>query len=100
METRYHYVSLDSDHDLTAGSLQLSIDGATWAPADAVPEADLPPTTVGLPAPETGRTRYWWRILLGTGQVLQPLSGRTRLLGRFTDSPGPEILEPAWVIYT
>lgn len=97
-ETRYRYVSLDSDHDISASELELTIDGTTWVTAEPVDEADLPPTVVGLKAPETGRTRYWWRILTGPGQTLVPTStGQLRLRGRLTDTP--EILEPRWVFY-
>lgn len=98
METRYHYVSLDSDHDISADTLQVSFDRTTWAPAVPIADADLPPTTAGLTAPGAGRTRYWWRILVGPDQTLIPPGGRTRLYGQLTDLP--ERLEPSWTIST
>jgi len=94
-DVRYHYVSLDSDHDISADTLVVSLDQLTWAPTTAVAE---PATAAGLDAPATGRTRYWWQILTGPGQDVEfPADGRNILYGRLTDNP--ETLHLSWTIY-
>lgn len=99
-ETRYYYLSLDSDHDISAAQLEISLDRVTWAAASYVP--DPPSTATALPSPAAGTTRYWWRYLFGPDADLGPLTpgptmGRT-IYGRLTDNP--ELLEPTWSIYT
>lgn len=95
METRYHYVSLDSDKDLSGNVLTVSVDSEEWVTA----EHHAAPTSAGsLPTPADGFTRYWWRVLIGPGQPLDP-TGRPEpltLYGRLTDTP--EVLYPSWVL--
>lgn len=96
METRYHHVSLDSDKDLGGNLLEVRLTpDAAWTPAE---HSAAPPTASTLPAPEEGFVRYWWRILVGPGQVLDPTTAPEPLTvyGRLADTP--EVLFPTWVI--
>lgn len=94
-ETRYHYVSLDSDHDLTGDTLDVSLDQVSWSAAEPV---TAPASAAGLPAPTAGFTRYWWRVLVGPGQPLDPTAAPEPLTlhGRLADTP--ETLFPSWVL--
>lgn len=96
-ETRYHNVSLDSDHDLSGRDLVVAL---TPDLTDAVTAAHItpPPSAGDLPLPAEGFTRYWWRVLVGAGQPLDP-TGKPdplTLYGRLTDTP--EVLYPQWVL--
>lgn len=95
MDTRYFTVSLDSDHDLSVTDLDVSLDQATWVTAE---HAAAPSGASTLPAPEAGFSRYWWRVLVGPGQPLDPtgLPEPLTLFGRLTDAA--EVLHPTWII--
>lgn len=95
-DVQYRYLSLDSDHDLTATTLKVSIDDGATFPATA-DHVSAPAHAASLTAPAAGLTRYWWRVLLGPGQPLVPAAEVVNLVGELTDSP--EILHPAWRIY-
>lgn len=94
-ETRWHYLSVDSSADLSAVTLEVSVDESTWVTATTT----TAPDDVGdLPLPPAGRTRYWWRVLIGPdGGALELTDPTTLLFGRLT--VGPETLHPSWTIY-
>jgi len=92
-DVKYRYLSLDSDHDISATTLKVSIDGGATFPATATAVAP-PAHAASLDAPATGLTRYWWRILLGPGQPLVPTDITVELTGELADSP--ETLHPSW----
>lgn len=91
-DVQYRYVSLDSDHDLSAVALTVGLDGVAY-PVTATAVA-APPHAVGLPAPKTGLTRYWWRVILGPAQTLVPTAATRLLYGRLADTP--ETLHHQW----
>lgn len=96
METRYHHVSLDSDKDLSGNVLEVRLtDTGVWRTAE---HADPPATAGDLPAPEDGFTRYWWRVLIGPGQLLDPtgIPEPLTLYGRLADAP--QTLYPMWIL--
>jgi hypothetical protein len=97
METLYRHVSLDSDKDLTGNLLEVSLDRETWTAAD---HFAAPASASGLIPPAEGFTRYWWRVLIGPGQALDPtgIPEPLTLFGRLTDAP--EVLFPSWVLGT
>ena len=91
----YRFVSLHSDHDISASSLELWLtDPAVKVTATSVATATVPPVDTPVPA---GRTRYWWRILWGPGQTLIPVDGPNKLHGKLTDTP--EILFYTWTVH-
>lgn len=91
-ETRYHWFSLDSEADLTAATLELSLDGTTWVAATHTTE----PALADLPAPEAGFTRYWWKALFGPAEALTLTQAEQTVYGRI--DTGAEELRPQWVI--
>lgn len=92
-DVAYRYVSIDSDHDISGDTLELSLDNTNWYEADYQDTA--PPGAVQYTAAKAGLTRYWWRILVGAGQNLEPTTaGKVVLYGRLTDSP--ELIHPWW----
>jgi hypothetical protein len=91
-DVQYRYVSLDSDHDISAVALTVGLDGVTF-PVTADPVA-APAHAAALPGPGVGLTRYWWRVLIGPGQQLVPVSESSELVGRLADDP--EVLHPSW----
>ena len=95
-DVQYRYLSLDSDHDLTATTLKVSIDDGTTFPTTAE-HVSAPAHAASLTAPTAGLTRHWWRVLLGPGQPLVPAAEVVNLVGELADSP--EILHPSWRIY-
>ena len=94
-DVQYRYLSLDSDHDISARTLKVSIDGGATFPATADPVA-APAHAASLAGPATGLTRYWWRVLLGPGQQLVPDAEVINLVGQLADTP--EVLHPFWRI--
>ena len=92
-DVQYRYLSLDSDHDISAATLKVSIDGGSTFPATATAVA-APAHAASLDAPAAGLTRYWWRVLLGPGQALVPTRTTVQLTGELADSP--ETLHPSW----
>lgn len=95
METRYHYVSLDSPDDLTLDTLEVSLDGTTWVVANPVSE---PAGAGDLDPPDAGHTRYWWRVLVGPGQTLDPTGLGEPLVARGRLVSTPEVLSASWVL--
>lgn len=85
--TVYRYFSIDADHDISADTLNLGLTAATVTTAAAyvpVPSAGL---LAAPPAVAKGYTRYWWRLLMGTGQTLPLYSGPNIVLGILTETP-------------
>lgn len=91
-ETRYHWFSIDSESDLSAVNLELSLDQTAWVTADHTTE----PVLADFPAPEAGFTRYWWRALFGPGESLTLTETEQTVYGRIT--VGDEELRPTWLI--
>lgn len=95
-DVQYHYVAVDCDHDISADTMEITLtpdDSGSWVTADY--EASAPPAAVQFPAAKAGLTRYWWRVLVGAGEDLEPTEvGRVVLYGRLTDSP--ELIHPWW----
>ena len=94
-ETLYRYLSMDADHDLSANTLTVGLTPdafpvvATYQPTPPIGSADVPP-------PETGLTRYWWRVLVGPGETLDPedVGAPLTIYGRMVD--GAEVRLPVW----
>lgn len=96
-DTRYHYFSWDSDHDLSGAELRLSFDGG---PEAVAAHTTAPANVTGLGAPPTGFTRYWWRLLIGPdgGDLDVPpgLSEPLTINGELQD--GAETLTHEWLL--
>lgn len=93
-DVQYRYFAVDSDHDISAATLSLSLDNVSFVAATYSPTT--PPAATYLSVP-SGLTRYWWVMLLGPGQPLVPYSGQNTVTGILTDLP--ELLHPTWSIY-
>jgi hypothetical protein len=91
-ETRYHWFSLDSEQDLSAVDLDLSLDQLTWVTADHTTE----PLLADFPPPDAGFTRYWWKALFGPAESLTLTVPEQTVYGRIT--PSVETLRPTWII--
>ncbi len=101
--TVYRYLRVDADHDVSADTFALSLDGGlTWITSGItyIPAASLPPGPAAVHAanpPSAGFAGYWWRVLSGPGQPLPLATGVNEVQGRLTDSPEIPMFE--WRIY-
>jgi hypothetical protein len=91
-ETRYHWFSLDSEDDLAAVDLDLSLDQTTWVTATHT----TAPLLVDLPDPAAGFTRYWWKALFGPAESLVLTTTEQTVYGRLIS--GVETLRPTWIV--
>ena len=92
-DVQYRFFALDSDHNIAASPLSLTIVGI--AGTVTATSVGAPPAAAGLAVP-TGVTRYWWRVLVGPGQALVPVDGTNVVAGTLTDTP--EVLHYSWQI--
>jgi hypothetical protein len=91
-----YFFRWDSDHNVSAKTVEFSIDGGTsWLAATFVPTANLPALVADEnndPAntPEAGMTGYWFSVLLGNGVTNGALAvGDNTVTGRLKDGPNP-----------
>lgn len=90
--TVYRYVRLDVDHDVSADTLELSVDQVTWVSTGVVyiatgarPASVIAADTAHPPA--SGFAGYWWRVLTGPGTAFTTLYNGVTVYGRLTDTP-------------
>lgn len=96
--TFYRYFRIDTDHDVSAYPLELSLDGGdTWSSSGVVnvSAADHPrlAAIVAGDPPARGMTAYWWQVLTGPTSLPIP-SGAVVVRGRLAALP--EVPEFAW----
>lgn len=103
MDTRNHFVSIDSADDLEGVPLTISLtqDGAVTVTATQIEQADVAtdvPNVDELDPPETGETRWWWTFRVGPAETLDPTGLPQPLIayGELTDDP--ETFSLQWVI--
>jgi hypothetical protein len=90
----FRYVAIDSDTDISADVIELSLDQVVWVTAThASPSAGAQAAYLVANPLQFG-ARYWVRVLTGPGQTLIPPYGHSILHGRITDNP--EIPYIAW----
>lgn len=97
-DTRYQWLSLDADHDLSGNALLVALTPDAVSLVTATYEATPPASAAALPAPPAGFTRYWWRVLLGPGEALDPTEVGSPLTIYGTMADGVEERHPVWAI--
>ena len=90
------YFRWDSDHDVSAKTVQFSIDGgAHYLPGTYVPTGNLPALVADENnnpdnQPDPGMTGYWFKVLLGAGVTNGVLTvGDNVVTGQLLDGTNP-----------
>jgi len=96
----YRHFRVDADQDISADTVNFGIDGATFpATGTFVSSGSLPPRVAAVDAqfpPQAGLSGYWFRLLLGPGQAIQPFVGVNTFFAQVHAAPQIKVL--AWQV--
>lgn len=93
------WFAIDADHDISSDTVEFSLDEVVWdTGTNNNPPQDVIDQSVLAKPIQPGRTRYWFSVDIGPGNVLIPTSfGKAIVHGRVNDVPSTYYLK--WEVY-